>query len=161
MGPACVHPTPEDVGRLLSRLLGKRVIAKRGGAARAAVAVSGYIVADGGLAAVCVFDLDFANYAGAALAMVPNAVANEAIRIRTLEPEALENLQEVANIMASLFNNAACHTKLRELTRIPPALDISALCARPVRRLDLDVDITGYGMGHISLFFAAPPAPPA
>jgi hypothetical protein len=141
----------------LSRLLGKRVTAKRAGPTKMVAAVSTYISIDNQLAAACAFDLEFANYAGAALAMVPSAIATEAIRIRKIEEEALENLREVANIMASLFNGPNCHIKLRDMHKTPPTPELVALAQRPARRVDLDIDITSYGAGKIVIFYTAPP----
>jgi hypothetical protein len=136
------------------------VIAKRGAPTKVAACVSSYVSTEGlGLAAACAFDIELANHAGAALAMVPTAVATDAIRARMVEGDMLENLREVANIMASLFTCPTSHIKLKVLARTPPAPapDIVALTARPVRRLDLEVDITGYGAGRLAIFFAAPP----
>jgi hypothetical protein len=147
------------VGRLLTQLLGRKVTVKRAAAPKPPAALSAYTAPDGQLAAACGFDLEFANYAAAALPMMPCAIATEAIRGKKIEAEMLENLREVANIMAGLFKSAASHLKLRELAKTPaPGADLVALTGKPVRRLDLDVDITGYGLGRLSLFFAAPPA---
>jgi hypothetical protein len=162
MPSACVHPTPDDVGRLLTQLLGRRVVAKRGAPSKSAVAVSSYAAEAGGLATVCAFDLEFANFAGAALPMVPPAVAIDAIRAKKVEPEMMENLQEVANIMAGLFSGTHVQVKLRHCGPVPPPppADVTAVAAKPARRLDLDIDVTGYGLGKVSIYFALPPIPP-
>ena len=157
MPAPCVHPSPEEVGRLLSRLLGKRVTAKRAGPTKRVAAVSTYVSVDNQLAAACAFDLEFANYAGAALAMVPSAIAVESIQVRKIEEEALENLREVANIMASLFNGPKSQIKLRDVNKTPPTAEMVALATRPARRVDLDIEITSYGAGKIVLFFPMAP----
>lgn len=155
----CAHFGHEDVGRLWSRLLGRRVVVKRGNPTKVAAAVSSYTNTENVLAAAVAFDLELANFAAAALPMVPSAVATDAIAGRKVDAEMLENLREVANIMASLFTCPAAHIKLRELARTPPAPpgDLLPILVRPARRLDLDIDVTGYSAGRLAVFFGAPP----
>lgn len=159
MAGSCVHPAAEDVGRLLGRLFGKRVVAKRGQPLRSPAMASAYVGTDGQIVAACAFDLAAANYAAAALAMMPPTVAAAAIRAVKVGPDTLDNLREVCNIMTQLFDGSSSHVKLRDVAKVVPPLpaDLSALMTRPVKRVDLDIDIAGYGKGTIALLFAAPP----
>ena len=113
-----------------------------------------YGTSEGGLMAVCVCDLAFASFAGAALSMVPAATAKEGITAKKLEPAILENLHEIFNIFGQLFRGRMMDTvTLREFS---PVADLSpvakALLAKPARQLNMEFSIDGYGDGKLSLF---------
>ncbi len=50
------------------------------------------------------FDLALSAYAGAALALVPATLAEQAVEERNLPEQITETLHEVLNIAAALFN---------------------------------------------------------
>ena len=113
-----------------------------------------YATPDGIIIAVCICDLSFAAFAGAALSMIPASTAKEGIKIRKLEPAIVENLHEVFNIFGQLFRSRGMDTvTLREVC--PPA-ELSpashALVAKPDKQVDLEFSIDGYGDGKLSLF---------
>ncbi|HET7328547.1 MAG TPA: hypothetical protein VFJ14_14820 [Nocardioidaceae bacterium] len=104
--------------------------------------------------AVMVADLPFSAYAGAAIGLVPVGGAKAAIEDRELAPTVRDNLYEVLNICASLLNGEGRpHVKLHTMYEPgawPPA-DVSAYAKALGRRLDLTVDIAGYGSGRLSI----------
>lgn len=108
-------------------------------------------------AAVIVADLPFSAYAGAAIGLVPPGGAEAAIEDRELAPSVKENLDEVLNVLASLFNaKGEPHVRLYKtysLRELPPN-DILAVTGQLVRRLDVAVAIAGYGKGHLSIVLA-------
>ena len=151
-------PTPKAVRDMLTDLLGRAVevnpslpYAPRPGEPMSiAVFVDDRTV----VRAVGVVDLGFSARAGAAIGLVPSPTAEEAIGSGLLPETLAENLYEVLNIAASLLNaEGVVHVKLHEMfaagTR-PPAPIAECLQALG-RRLDLGVDIAGYGKGRFSL----------
>lgn len=106
------------------------------------------------ISAVIVCDLPFSAYAGAALGLVPVNGAESAIEDGALTETLQENLYEVLNIAASVFNVAgADHLRLHQLHPAGPPLDIATrmLTLTLGRREDLAVDIAGYGSGLLSV----------
>lgn len=105
-----------------------------------------------GAAVAC--DLPLAAYAGAALGLVPLPRAEEAITLGVLPDDLAENFYEVVNIMASVFNEnpAAPHLKLYKVHAVGEKLpsDVASSLGYVVRRLDLKVEVEGYGWGRLS-----------
>ena len=113
-----------------------------------------YATADGMITAVCVCDLAFAAFAGAALSMIPVSTAKDGIRTQNLEPAIVDNLHEVFNIFGQLFRGRLMDSvTLREVHPLaelsPPA---QAVLSKPARQVDLEFSIDGYGDGKLSLF---------
>jgi hypothetical protein len=107
--------------------------------------------------AVIVTDLALTAYAAAAIGLVPPGGAEAAIEDGELSESLVDNISEVFNIMAGLFNRAgAPHVRLYAWYppgEAPPA-DVADLTASIVGRNDLDVSIAGYGDGQIGLVIA-------
>ena len=105
------------------------------------------------LATVAVMDFALTAYAGAALGLVPRGGAEAAIEDRELPASLLENAAEVLNVLAAPLTEAGgAHQRLLEAygpDRLPPA-QVSAWCATLGSRLDLDVEVSGYGHGRLS-----------
>ena len=105
-----------------------------------------------GAAVAC--DLPLAAYAGAALGLVPLPRAQEAIESGVLPEDLAENFAEVVNVMASVFNEnpEAPHLKLYKVFAVGEKLpsDVAASLGYVVRRLDLKVEVSGYGAGRLS-----------
>jgi hypothetical protein len=90
----------------------------------------------------------------AALSLIPAAVANEAVRKGVLVDNVADNLHEVANVMASLFNHdGATHIKLREVITAPEVIPpmLPAAMGRATARFDLNIAVQGYGAGTLVL----------
>jgi CheY-like chemotaxis protein len=115
-------------------------------------------VATRGLSAL---SLPLAANLGAALAMMPQAIAKEAVQSRTL-PEALRgNLGEVLNVVSTLFRpERGAHLKLGKVYipgEVVPKEPLAAL-TKAKTRLDATVDLAGYGVGKLSLVLYNPTA---
>ncbi|NHC46268.1 hypothetical protein [Motilibacter aurantiacus] len=121
------------------------------------VSIAVYVDDSLGTAAVIVTDLSLSAFAGAAIGLVPVGGAEACIEDRELPTSIKENLDEVLNVLASLFNaEGQPHVKLYAtygLGEAPPN-DISAILRAFGRRLDLGVDVAGYGKGRISIVLA-------
>jgi hypothetical protein len=110
-----------------------------------------------GTRAVIVTDLPLTAYCATAIGLVPPARAESAIELGGLTDALVENISEVFNIMASLFNRrGAPHVRL--YAWYPPGepapADIADLTAAYIGRTDLDIDISGYGAGQLGIVIA-------
>jgi hypothetical protein len=69
----------------------------------------------------------------------------------------MENLQEVLNVMARLFQSAAHERASLQgvyVTPKAPPPATAALFKAPRARLDLEVAVSGYGPGRVTLYSA-------
>lgn len=151
-------PVAEAVSRMLADLLGRACSVKP--AAKPGFAEAGLVgvLVDSSeqMRALVFSDRAFAALAGAALSLVPRAVAEEAIKKNVLPENLLENHREIANVSTVLFNainSDADHVRLKEIVAAGPTCPqaIRALLLKPSARLDLEVDIPGYGKGRLSV----------
>ena len=158
MTTAATHlPVTFDVRTLLEELFGRPVEVKPGppwaplGAEPGTFAL--YVDDRLAVRAVGVCDLPFSAYAGAAIGLVPPTAAAAAVADGALDENAQENLYEVLNICAALYNvEGAPHIKLHQVLHVGAdvAPQVQALSAVLGRRLDLSVAISGYGTGRLS-----------
>jgi len=99
-------------------------------------------------------DLRLSAYAGAAIGLVPPPGATAAIADRELPTALEENFHEVLNIFASLLNGEGVpHVRLHAVHppgSLPPS-DVATYTKVLGRRLDLVVDVGGYGRGRLSV----------
>jgi hypothetical protein len=99
-------------------------------------------------------DLSLAAWAGAGIGLIPAPVATESVEAGFLSTDLAENAGEVLNSCASLFiKGDAPHVRL-ESTYWPGdhlPKDIAAWPLSYVPRLDLDVEVAGYGKGQWSM----------
>lgn len=100
------------------------------------------------------FDLSLSAHAGAAIGLVPVGGAEVAIEEGILNETLRDNVYEVLNIAASLFNvEGATHVRLYDVhhagVAVPP--DVLARSLTLGRREDLAVDVAGYGSGRLSV----------
>lgn len=154
-------PTSKAVRDVFADLLGREVEVVPGApvvpGVRTLASVATYVDDRTRTAAVAVADLPLSSYAGAALGLVPVGAATEAIEGGELPVSLQENFAEVLNILSSLFNaEGAPHLKLyatQHPGQLPPP-DVSVLAKSLGRRLDLAVDVLGYGAGRISIVVA-------
>lgn len=116
--------------------------------------VAVYVTDRLGTGAAVACDLPLAAYAGAALGLVPLPRAEEAIAAGTLPEDLAENFAEVVNILASVFHAdpEAPHLTLHAVHGVGDRLptDVASFLGYVVRRLDLRVDVQGYGAGRLS-----------
>ena len=106
------------------------------------------------LRAIILTDVALSAYVGAALALIPARTAGEAAEEGRLTPNLYDNTREVLNVAASLFNHeGAPHVRLYEAYAprevLPP--DVAKYVLAYVRRLDMELEVAGYGKGLISV----------
>jgi hypothetical protein len=151
-------PAAKDVRDMLSGLVGKEVSVSPGAPVtpepNRPVTVAIYTAPDMSVNALCVMDLAASAYTAAALALLPAGGAQDAVEEdKELSPLLLEALHEVVNVLSALFNTpGAPHSKLNKLVadgeEVPG--DIAGMLAG-FNRLDLGVEVPGYGKGGLSL----------
>jgi len=156
--PGLVLPAAKDVRDMLTGLVGKDVAVSPGGPVTPTpekpVAVAVYVDPHMAVNALCVMDLGAAAYTGAALALLPPGGAQDAVEEDgELSSMLTEALYEVVNVVSALFNvPGAPHSKLHKLFAPGDDLDgdIAGMLAA-FNRLDLQVEVPGYGKGNLSL----------
>lgn len=151
-------PTPDAIAKLIASLVGKNVTAK----ARPALkqpptgGVVGVCVDDDkNVAAVIFADLPLAAAAGAALAMIPSAAAQDAVRAGNLPPNMADNFHEVVNIMCSaLTASGGRGVRLADFAVFDVPASAEAVLGGAGARLDLEVEVQGYGKGSLAIVSA-------
>lgn len=151
-------PRSEAVADYLRDLLDRQVKVSRGKPERVGKKVDGascgvYRHDDNSLAAAWVCDHGFGASAGAALSLVPAAAAKDILKKEGLTGTLRENLQEVFNVGASLFNDGKIHVRYTEMVvddRLPDELAASIKGTK--KRLDMAIEVNGYDKGWLSIF---------
>jgi hypothetical protein len=153
-----ILPAPKDVRDLLEGLLGKDVTVSPGDPVSlndgAALAV--YVDPQLNTNAVCLMDVPLAAWCAGALALLPKGGLEDAIDEGELSDMHLEVVYEVVNVAAALFNGGGVtHSKLYKLYAPGEAVpgDLAGLAAG-FNRIDLSVDVAGYGKGALSIVIA-------
>jgi hypothetical protein len=150
-------PASKDVRDMLTGLVGRDVTVSPGApvtpTAERPVSVAVYVDPQMAINALCVLDLGASAYTGAALALLPPGGAQDAVEEdRELTPMLVEALHEVVNVLAALLNvPGAPHSKLHRLYAPGEDMpgDVEGMLAN-FNRLDLAIDVPGYGRGAIS-----------
>lgn len=106
------------------------------------------------MSAVVVCDLQCAAFLGGALGLLPKGGVEDAIDEKDLYPLLRDNCYEVLNVLASVFNvQGAPHVRLYEMygpnDDVPR--DVSGLAYAVGGRLDVVLNISGYGDGRLSV----------
>jgi hypothetical protein len=151
-------PAAKDVRDMLTGLVGKPVGVNPGGPVTPTpdkpVSVAVYVDPQMAINAICVMDLGASAYTGAALALLPPGGAQDAVEEDgELTSLLVEALHEVVNVLSALFNTpGAPHSKLHKLYAPGDDLpgDIEGMLAN-FNRIDLAIEVPGYGKGAISL----------
>ena len=151
-------PASKDVRDMLSGLVGKPVTVSPGAPVTPEplrpVTVAIYTAPDLSVNALCVMDLAASAYTAGALALLPPGGCQDSVEEdKELSPMQLEALHEVVNVLSALFNTpGAPHSKLNRLVKdgedVPG--DVAGLLAS-FNRLDLEIEVPGYGKGALSL----------
>ncbi len=151
-------PKPDEIRRIITDLLGREVTVVSGDEQvperDTPAVVADYIADDGTIAAICMTDLRLSNALGAALTMVPPAQVDDMVKKLVIDEQNLENLSEIVNVMASLFNSSDCeHLKWNAAHTLPGELpaETSTLLKTPRARRDYDVTLDEYGSGKLSV----------
>jgi hypothetical protein len=151
-------PKPEQIRQIIMDLLGREVTVVGGDEfvleRETPAVVSDYIADNGSIVAICMTDLRLSNALGAALTMVPPGQVDEIVKRSVVDEQNLENLAEIVNIMARLFNSDDCeHLKWNKAHTLPGDLpdETSTLMKAPRARRDYDVTLDEYGSGKLSV----------
>ncbi|HEX8630732.1 MAG TPA: hypothetical protein VF755_21445 [Catenuloplanes sp.] len=155
-------PAAKEVRDLLADLLGRPVAVSPGAPMDLAdlgrALVAAYTDDTRQLAAALGLDLPLTVYAGAALGLLPPGGAQDCVEDGVTTAAIGENIGEVCNILASLLNGEGRpHVKLFEVT-MPgerPALNAQGQLLTLGSRLDLNVEIGGYGKGRLAMSLVA------
>ncbi len=150
-------PAPKDVRDMLAGLVGRNVTVTPGAPVTPGpdrpVAVAVYVAPDMSVNALCLMDLGAAAYTAGGLALLPPGGCQDAVEEGELSDMLVEALHEVVNVLSALFNVAgAPHSKLHKL--YAPGEEVAGDLAGMLagfNRIDLGVDVLGYGMGSLSL----------
>jgi hypothetical protein len=151
-------PAPKDVRDMLAGLVGRNVTVAPGAPVTPTpdrpVSVAVYVSPEMSVNALCLMDLGASAYTGGALALLPPGGCQDAVEEDgELSGVQVEALHEVVNVLSALFNTpGAPHSKLHKLYAAGEDLpgDIEGMLAA-FNRIDLDVEVQGYGKGSLSL----------
>ena len=154
-------PGAPGVGDLVTMLIGKRIkVVKTTALVTAGVrGVATYVDAEGKIIFVALSDMAFLAGVGAALAMIPAPMVNEAIKTGKPSEVLMDNAFEVMNIASSLYNDTegkGTHVKIKELVIAPPiSKELAPRLVKPAGRADFDIELPGYANGKLSFFALA------
>jgi hypothetical protein len=152
------NPAPKQIKDLFEGLLGRDVTVAEGVPVpldtRPRPTTAVYVDDHNKLSAVAVMDFPLTAYAGAALALVPKGGAEIAIEEKDLPESLLENAAELLNVLAApIGDSSGVHQRLHGTfgpDQTPPT-DVSSWSATLGSRIDLRLDIKGYGSGTLSV----------
>jgi hypothetical protein len=152
-------PAAQEVRELLEGLLGRDVDAVVGvdpaqPHQHPGAMVGVYVNDQLKLSALVVVDMPLSAWVGAAIALVPAATARQCVETELLTPALFDNTAEILNVAASLFNaDGAPHLRLYETYAPREVLpgDVQKWVMAYVRRLDVRLDVSGYGAGTMSV----------
>ncbi|GII05657.1 hypothetical protein [Planobispora takensis] len=154
-------PVPKNIKDLFEDLLGRPVTVGVSDPAVAAdlkkAVIALYVDNSRKLMAVAGMDLKLAAYAGAAIGLIPQGGAEASVEDGELTPMLADNVREVCNILTGLLNQLDLpHLKLYEsyMPGEPAPADATARLLALGARLDLAVEIGGYGTGKFWLSLA-------
>ena len=156
--PGMVLPAAKDVRDMLTGLIGKDVAVSPGGPVTPTedkpVSVAVYVDPHLAVNALCVMDLGASAYTGGALALLPPGGCQDAVEEDgELSGMQVEALHEVVNVLSALLNTpGAPHSKLHKL--YAPGEEVAGDLAGMLagyNRIDLGVEVQGYGKGALSL----------
>lgn len=151
-------PSSMEVRELLEGLLGREVSVRPSAplapGPKSPASVGVYVDDSLQITAVSCADLALSAHAAACLGLLPVSAAQAAIADGALDKDLGENFYEVMNIAASVFNvPGSDHVRLHAMhpagRQLP--LDAQARALTLGRRLDLEVDVAGYGTGRFSV----------
>jgi hypothetical protein len=158
--PVIHCPKLNEIAQHLEPLMGRatKVTASSGpNKFEATCQTARYVTRDEKLAALCQVDIGLAASLGAALALLPAGAAADAAKSGKLPDNLLDAFSEVANILAGvLCANGALHVRWTTLAKSQAELsaDDKALLAKPTARLDVTVEVEGFGAGKLTIVTA-------
>ena len=160
--PKIHMPDVSELGAQLGALVGKTATIRECDAANIfdeSCHTARYATRDDDLAALCQVELPIAAALGAALAMIPLGVAEEAIKVGELGENLTDAYSEVANIMAGLLcADGTPHVRwIGSVEKTLGALtdDDKQIIQSPCGRVDVEIEIEGYCGGKMSIVTAS------
>ena len=151
-------PEVQEVGRMLTFLLGRPVKVVKGSririGARDQWTAGVFTTKDDSVVGVCATDLPMAVNTGAALSLFPPHKARACIARNAIDAAIWENTLEVYNVASRFFHDmhegmvqvGASYQKGEDVP-----LSIRQFMSRSKQRVDLRLNITGYGTGTMAL----------
>ena len=152
-------PAAKHIRDLLEDLLGKTVNVSPADPMRAAEMhqslVAVYVDDNLKLAAVVGMTFPLTIYTSAALGLIPPGGARDLVKEHEITPMLAENATEICNILGTVLNHEGLpHIRLYQ-TFLPggpqPPADVTGRLLALGRRLDLLMEVQGYGGGKFSL----------
>jgi CheY-like chemotaxis protein len=151
-------PTAKEIRDMFSALLGRSVTVASGRRVQptqdAPATLATYVDAQRTVTAVCLMDLRLSAYAAGAFALLPPGGVQDAVEEDgELSAVLVDSLHEVANVLSGQLTVAGrSHATLGTLYAAGSFLPEELLVmASGFDRLDLVVDVPGYGKGSMSL----------
>jgi hypothetical protein len=149
-------PTRHAVRNSISDLIGRDVDLKDGvpPPSKSTNVVAVYVTDRLATSAVAICDLECGARIGGALGMVPRISVDESIAAREMTEVVRDNCYEVLNVLAAVFNVPnAPHVRLYTMYGPGDILpgDVAAFGAMAASRMDVTLQIAGYGSGALSI----------
>ena len=149
-------PSRHAVRSLLEGLIGRDVEIRDGSPVppKTTNIVAVFVTDKLGVSAIAVANIEPGARLGGALAMLPKGGVDDAIDSKELFPSLRDNCYEVLNVLSAVFNVPnAPHVRLYEMLGPNGSVpgDIATLSASAGNRMDVEIDVAGYGKGLISL----------
>jgi hypothetical protein len=151
-------PDVKEISRMLTILLGRDVKVAKGSrirtGARDKYTLGVFVAENNDVVGVCVTDYPLAAHFGAALSLFPPHKSKQCIDEGEIEASIWENTLEVYNVVSRYFHSAhegmvQLGPTYREGEEVPN--DVKKLMRRSTDRIDMTVNITGYGTGAFAL----------
>lgn len=157
--PARPMPVAESVGQFLSGLLGKPVQVDK---ARQPLVLDAedqpplvtitYLDDEGRTGGVCVAQLSIAASCGAALALMPAPVADDAVKAGDLPDNLSENFYEVANVLVQLLNGPVVAHLRTGTMKVGLTEDVRQFIESAPGTRHFSATIIGYPTGSLSFY---------
>lgn len=149
-------PSRHSVRNLIEDLVGRDVQLSDGlpPESKNTNVVAVYVTDRLAVSAIAVVDFECAARLGGSLAMVPRGGVDDAIKDRDFTSALKDNCYEVLNVLSAVFNVPnAPHVRLYQMfgPGDPIPGDIGAMAATVGTRMDVKLDIAGYGSGKLSI----------
>jgi hypothetical protein len=149
-------PSRHAVRSLLERQIGRDVEVQDAQPVppKASNVVAVYVTDRLATSALVVANLEAAARIGGAGARIPRGVVEEAITARTLPASLQTSCRAVLEVMAAVFNGpGAPRVKLYDMLgpNAPMPSDVAALSAAVGMRMDVTIEISGFGSGLLSV----------
>ena len=122
------------------------------------VSVGHYVNRDKKLVGAVFADKAMTLYAGAALSLVPADAAKDALKEPELDEIMRENFAEVLNVcsrMIEMSDEGRVMLSATEFPSMPRSAVTTGALAKPLKRVDFDVEIQGYGKGRFGMALIA------